>query len=142
MLENNLTNNVIISEFSVSEITGKIKSLLENTLGIVKVKGEISGLKIATSGHGYFSLKDQNAILATTCWKHNLSKIQFKLEEGLEVIVTGKITAYAGQSKYQISADFIEPAGAGAFMKILKERQARLSSEGLFSAEHKKKLPF
>lgn len=142
MLENNLTNNIIISEFSVSEITGKIKNLLENNIGIVKIKGEISGLKIAASGHGYFSLKDQNAILATTCWRHNLAKIQFKLEEGLEVIVTGKITAYAGQSKYQISADFIEPAGAGAFMKILKERQAKLETEGLFAAEHKQKLPF
>ncbi|MDG1436630.1 MAG: exodeoxyribonuclease VII large subunit [Rickettsiaceae bacterium] len=142
MFENNLTNNVVLSEFSVSEVTGKIKSLLENNLGIVKVKGEISGLKIAASGHGYFSLKDNTAILATTCWRHNLAKLQFKLEEGLEVVVTGKITAYAGQSKYQISADFIEPAGAGAFMKILKERQAKLEAEGLFAKEHKQKLPF
>lgn len=142
MLENNLTNNVVLSEFSVSEVTGKIKSLLENNLGIVKVKGEISGLKIAASGHGYFSLKDNTAILATTCWRPNLAKLQFKLEEGLEVVVTGKITAYAGQSKYQISADFIEPAGAGAFMKILKERQAKLEAEGLFAKKHKQKLPF
>jgi exodeoxyribonuclease VII large subunit len=142
MLEDSLTNNISKPEFSVSEISGKIKWLLENNLGIVRVKGEISGLKIAASGHGYFSLKDTNAVLATTCWRHNLAKIQFKLEEGLEVTVTGKITAYAGQSKYQISADNIEPAGAGALMQILKERRAKLEKEGLFAKAHKQPLPF
>ncbi|MDP4708577.1 MAG: exodeoxyribonuclease VII large subunit [Rickettsiaceae bacterium] len=142
MLEDNLTNNANSLVFSVSEISGKIKLLLENNLGVVKIKGEISGLKIASSGHGYFSLKDTNAILATTCWRHSLAKIQFKLEEGLEVVVTGRITAYAGQSKYQISADNIEPAGAGAFMQILKERKAKLEIEGLFAKEHKQQIPF
>lgn len=142
MLEDNLTNNLTQTEFSVSEISGKIKWLLENKLGIVKIRGEISGLKIAASGHGYFSLKDDNAVLAATCWRHNLARVNFKLEEGLEVIVTGKITAYAGQSKYQISVDQIESAGAGAFMKILKERRARLEQEGLFASEHKQKLPY
>lgn len=142
MLDDNLTNNTNSLEFSVSEISSKIKWLLENNLGTVKVKGEVSGLKIASSGHAYFSLKDTNAILATTCWRHNLMKVPFKLEEGLEIVVTGKITAYAGQSKYQISADYIEPAGSGAFMKILQERKARLEQEGLFAKEHKKSIPF
>ncbi len=142
MLEDSLINNISQSEFSVSEISGKIKWLLEHNLGTVRIKGEISGLKIAASDHGYFSLKDTNAVLAATCWRHNLAKIQFKLEEGLEVIVTGKITAYAGQSKYQISADNIEPAGAGAFMQILKERRAKLEKEGLFAKEHKQPIPF
>lgn len=142
MLEDSLTNNISKSEFSVSEIFGKIKWLLENNFGVVRVKGEVSGLKIAASGHGYFSLKDTNAVLATTCWRHNLAKIQFKLEEGLEVVITGKITAYAGQSKYQISADNIEPAGTGAFMQILKKRRMELEKEGLFAKEHKQPLPF
>ena len=142
MLEDNLRNNASSSVFSVSEISGKIKWLLENNLGIVKIKGEISGLKIATSGHGYFSLKDTNAILATTCWRQSLARIQFKLEEGLEVVVTGRIKAYAGQSKYQISADHIEPAGSGAFMQILKERKSKLEREGLFAKEHKQQIPF
>jgi exodeoxyribonuclease VII large subunit len=142
MLDDNLTNNPNSVEFSVSEISSKIKWLLENNFGIVKVRGEISGLKIASSGHGYFSLKDTNAVLAVTCWRHNLMKISFKLEEGLEVVVTGQITAYAGQSKYQISAEYIEPAGSGAFMKILQERKARLEQEGLFAKEHKKPIPF
>ena len=79
MLDNNLTNNIIQREFSVSEISSKIKYLLEDNLGMVKVKGEISGLKIASSGHGYFSLKDANSVLASTCWRQNLAKVNFKL---------------------------------------------------------------
>ncbi|PCJ29342.1 MAG: exodeoxyribonuclease VII large subunit [Rickettsiales bacterium] len=142
MLEDSLTNDISQSEFSVSEISSKIKSLLESNLGTVRIKGEISGLKIAASGHGYFSLKDTNAVLAAICWRHALARMNFKLEEGLEVIVTGKITAYAGQSKYQISAEKIEPAGIGAFIKILKERRLKLQKEGLFAKELKQKLPF
>ena len=126
MLDDYLTNNVSKTDFSVSEISSKIKWLLENNLGTVRIKGEISGLKIATSGHGYFSLKDENAVLAAICWKHTLARVNFKLEEGLEVVVTGKITAYAGQSKYQISVELIEPSGVGAFMKILTERRQKL----------------
>jgi exodeoxyribonuclease VII large subunit len=137
-----LDNNSALPEFSVTEISNKIKLLLESNLGYVRIKGEISGLKIATSGHGYFSLKDSSAVLAATCWRHNLSNVKFKLSEGLEVVVTGKITAYAGQSKYQISVDNIRPAGSGAFMQILKERKEMLEKEGLFRLEHKQKLPF
>lgn len=128
--------------FSVSEISSKIKKLLENNLGYVKIKGEISGFIRASSGHGYFSLKDEKAVLSATCWRHNLVNIDFKLEEGLEVVVSGKITAYAGQSKYQISVDKISPAGAGAFMQILRERKAKLEKEGLFAKEKKQNLPF
>jgi exodeoxyribonuclease VII large subunit len=136
----NENNN--INEFSVTEISNKIKWLLENNFFQVRIKGEISGLKIATSGHGYFSLKDENAVIAATCWRHSLARAKFELTEGLEVVVTGKVTAYAGQSKYQISVEMIEPAGVGAFMKILAERRAKLEAEGLFAPEHKKKIPF
>lgn len=142
MLENNLSTNLINHEFSVTEISNKIKFLLENNFGVVRIKGEISGLKIATSGHGYFNLKDANSIIAATCWRHSLMKVNFKITEGLEVVVTGKITAYAGQSKYQISVDMIEPAGAGAFMQILQERKNRLEKEGLFAKEHKQPIPY
>ena len=128
--------------FSVSEVSSKIKKLLEDNLGYVKIKGEISGFIKAASGHGYFSLKDERAVLAATCWRHNLANIDFKLEEGLEVVVSGKITAYAGQSKYQISVEKISPAGAGAFMQILRERKAKLEKEGLFAKETKQNLPF
>lgn len=142
MLENNLSTNSIKYEFSVTEISNKIKILLENNFGFVRIRGEISGLKIATSGHGYFNLKDTNAVIAATCWRYNLLKVNFQLTEGLEVIITGKITAYAGQSKYQISVELIEPAGVGAFMQILNERKARLEKEGLFDKDHKQKLPY
>ena len=130
------------NEFSVTEISNKIKWLLENNFSTVRIKGEISGLKIATSGHGYFSLKDANSVIAATCWRHSLARVNFKLTEGLEVVVTGKITAYAGQSKYQISVELIEPAGTGAFIQILNERRKRLEEEGLFKVEHKKKIPY
>ena len=140
----NTINNISTSrnEFSVTEISSKIKWLLENNFSTVRIKGEISGLKIATSGHGYFSLKDTNSVIAAICWRHSLARINFKLVEGLEVVVTGKITAYAGQSKYQISVELVEPAGTGAFIQILNERRKRLEEEGLFKLEHKKKIPY
>ncbi len=131
-----------IKEFSVTEISNKIKWLLENNFSHVRIKGEISGLKIATSGHGYFSLKDANAVIAAICWRHSLARVNFELTEGLEVVAIGKVTAYAGQSKYQISVDSIEPAGVGAFMKILSERRKKFEAEGLFAKDHKKNLPF
>ncbi len=127
--------------FSVSEISAKIKYLLEEKLGVVQIRGEISGLKIADSGHGYFSLKDSKSVISATCWRPVLAKIAFKLEEGMEVLVTGKITAYGGQSKYQISVESIQPNGIGAFMQILAERKIKFEQEGLFLAEHKKQIP-
>jgi exodeoxyribonuclease VII large subunit len=130
------------NEFSVTEISNKIKWLLENNFSTVRIKGEVSGLKIASSGHGYFNLKDTNAVIAATCWRHCLSRVNFSLAEGLEVIVTGKITSYAGQSKYQIAVELIEPAGVGAFIKILSERRQKLEEEGLFKEEYKKKIPY
>lgn len=130
------------NEFSVTEISNKIKWLLENNFSTVRIKGEVSGLKIASSGHGYFNLKDTNAVIAATCWRHCLSRVNFSLAEGLEVIVTGKITSYAGQSKYQIAVELIEPAGVGAFIKILSERRQKLEEEGLFKGEYKKKIPY
>ena len=142
-----MQNDYLISEsnsieYSVSEISNKIKYLLENNFESVCIKGEISGLKIATSGHGYFSLKDSGAVLAAICWRHVLSRVNFKLEEGLEIIVSGKITAYAGQSKYQISVESIRPHGIGAFIQILNKRRMAFEEEGLFNKKHKQSLPY
>jgi exodeoxyribonuclease VII large subunit len=136
-----IKNDSIIPTLSVLEISNKIKFLLENNLKVVKVRGEITGVKISNLGHGYFMLKDANAILATTCWKYHLTKLTFKLEDGLEVIITGKITAYIGQSKYQISAEKIVPAGTGAFIQILQKRRIKLEKEGFFAKSNKQKLP-
>jgi exodeoxyribonuclease VII large subunit len=135
-------NTVTAQEYSVSEISAKIKNIVEINCGYVRIKGEISGLKIATSGHGYLNLKDENAVLAATCWKHALSKLKFKLEDGMEVVASGKITTYAGQSRYQLTIDNIEPAGVGALMKVLIERKTKLEKEGLFDKGRKKPLPF
>lgn len=140
-MPNNYNNNQI-KEFSVGEISNLIKGSLERDFGYVKIKGEISGLTIASSGHGYFNLKENNAIISVTCWKHNINKLKHKPQEGLEVVATGKITTYAGQSKYQLSAEYIEPAGIGTLMKILTERKKKLQAEGLFNQENKKSIPF
>lgn len=135
-------NTVTVQEYSVSEISAKIKNIVEINCGYVRIRGEISGLKLASSGHGYLNLKDENAVLAATCWKHTVSRLKFKLEEGMEVVASGKITTYAGQSRYQLTIDSIEPAGVGALMKVLIERKTKLEKEGLFDKARKKPLPF
>lgn len=132
MLDNFITTQ-IDKEFSVSEISNKIKELLENNFGYIKVKGEISGFKIVSSGHAYFNLKENTAILACTCWRPVLSKIQFPLNDGMEVVISGKLSSYAGNSRYQLSVENLQPAGLGAMIQILNERKARLETEGLFN---------
>lgn len=135
-------NTIEVKEYSVSEISNKIKNIIEINCGYVRIRGEISGLKLASSGHGYLNLKDENAILSATCWKNTMSRLKFRLEEGMEVVASGKITTYPGNSRYQLTIDSIEPAGVGALMKILTERKAKLEKEGLFDQKHKKPLPF
>ncbi len=135
-------NQLQLKEYTVSEISSHIKSLVETQFGYVRIRGEISGLKIAASGHAYFNLKDENAIIASTCWKNALAKMPAKLDEGLEVIATGKLTTYAGQSRYQLSVEHIEACGEGALMQILAKRKTKLQAEGLFDNSRKKALPF
>ena len=138
---NILSNNDNINEYSVSEISAAIKGVLDLNFKQVKIRGEISGIKYASSGHVYFNLKDDNAIIAATCWKYKMSSISFKLEDGIEVICHGSVSAYAGQSKYQINVDKVENAGIGQLMKLLEERKKKLASEGLFDQQHKKAIP-
>lgn len=129
-------------EYSVSEISGALKRVVEDTFGYVRVRGEISGFKRAGSGHLYMDLKDDKAVLASVCWKGSAAKLAFKPEDGLEVICRGKVTTYAGQSKYQLIIDAMEPAGEGALMALLEKRKKQLAAEGLFDAERKKQKPF
>jgi exodeoxyribonuclease VII large subunit len=129
--------------YSVSEIAGALKRVVEDTFGHVRVRGEISGWKgPASSGHAYFRLKDEKAVLEAVCWRGTMSKMPVKLEEGLEVIASGKITTYPGSSKYQIVIDSIEPAGIGALMALLEKRKQQLAAEGLFDPQRKRPLPF
>lgn len=129
-------------EFSVSEIAHALKRTVEDAFGHVRVRGEISGLKVAASGHVYLCLKDEGAVLDGVMWKGPANALRFRPEDGLEVIVTGKLTTYPGRSKYQIVIERMEPAGAGALMALLEQRKAKLAAEGLFAAERKKPLPF
>lgn len=131
-----------VPEFSVSEISRALKSVVEDHFDYIKVRGEISGYKLAPSGHVYFSLKDENSVLAAICWKNIACKLSVKLEEGLEVVCSGSITTFAGQSKYQLNVETIEPAGIGALMAIFMQRKDRLTKEGLFDDKRKKPLPF
>ena len=113
------------SIFSVTEISSSIKKLVEESYSFVKIKGEISKPSFPSSGHIYFNLKDENAILSAVIWRYNLSKIKINLEEGLEIICSGKITTFSGQSKYQIIIDSIEISGEGALLKLFEERKKK-----------------
>lgn len=135
-------NQLQLKEYTVSEISYHLKQFIESEFGYVRIKGEISGLKIAASGHAYFNIKDENAIIASTCWRHVIARMQVKLDEGLEVVATGKVTTYAGQSRYQLSVEHIEAQGEGALMQILAKRKAKLQEEGIFDNNRKKSLPF
>lgn len=128
--------------YSVSEVSFSIKRMVEDRFGVVRIRGEISGWKQATSGHVYFRLKDDNAVMDAVCWKGNAAKLAFKPEDGLEIVATGKITTYPGKSSYQIVIDRMEPAGAGALMALLEKRRKALEEEGLFDPKRKKPIPF
>lgn len=126
---------------SVSELSLALKRTVEDRFGHVRVRGEISGYKRAASGHIYFSLKDDNARLEAVMWKGGAARLPFTPEDGLEVVATGKLTTYAGRSNYQIVVDSLEVAGEGAMMLLFEKLKARLTAEGLFAPERKKKLP-
>ncbi|UYN99531.1 MAG: exodeoxyribonuclease VII large subunit [Devosia sp.] len=131
------------AEFTVSEISHAVKRMVEDEFGHVRVRGEISGFRGQhSSGHAYFTLKDDAASIDAVVWKGNYARLTFKPEEGLEVIATGRLTTFPRSSKYQIVIDNIEPAGAGALMALLEERRKKLLAEGLFARERKRPLPY
>src|SRR5437879_5137092 len=131
-----------VPEFSVSELSFALKRQLEGAFPRVRVRGEISQPSFPRSGHCYFRLKDSDAVLDAVCWKTTMPRLGIKVEEGREVIATGKITTYAGSSRYQIIVDRVELAGEGALLKLLEDRRKKLAAEGLFAAERKRELPF
>lgn len=129
-------------EWTVSGLSQALKRTLETQYGRIKVKGELSGVKLHTSGHLYFALKDADALLDGVCWRGTVSRLPIRPVEGMEVICHGKITTYPGRSKYQIVVEDMGLAGVGALLKLLEERKAKLAAEGLFEASRKKKIPF
>ncbi len=128
--------------FSVGEISQSLKTVVEESFAWVRVRGEISGFKRATSGHLYMALKDPDAVLDAVCWRGTAGRLGISPEDGMEVVATGRITTYPGRSKYQIVIESMEIAGEGALLKLLEERKRKLAEEGLFDESQKKPIPF
>lgn len=127
--------------YSVSEISQAIKRTVEQGFSYVRIRGEISGFKRAASGHLYLDLKDEKSLINAVCWRGVASKLLCAPRDGLDVIVTGKVTTYPGRSNYQIVIEQMELAGIGALMQQLEELKQKLRSEGVFDAERKKPRP-
>lgn len=131
-----------LPEFTVGEIGQAVKRTVESAFDRLRVRGEISRPTRAGSGHIYFTLKDDQAVLDSVCWRGAAGRLSIQPEEGMEVIATGKLTTYPGRSKYQMVVDQMELAGEGALLKLLEDRRKRLGAEGLFDADQKRPIPF
>lgn len=125
--------------FSVSDASALLKGVVESAFPRIKIRGELSQITRATSGHMYMTIKDSGAAISVIIWRG--TPVPFKLEDGLEVIITGRFTTYPARSNYQIIASEIEMAGVGAILKMLEERKRKLAAEGLFDDARKKPLP-
>ncbi|GAW34578.1 exodeoxyribonuclease 7 large subunit [Roseovarius sp. A-2] len=129
-------------EFSVSDLSGAIKRVIEGEFSHVRVRGELGRISRPRSGHIYLDLKDDRAVLSGVIWKGVAARLSVEPEEGMEVVATGRLTTFPGQSRYQIVIEDIKPAGMGALMAMLEKRKAALAAEGLFAAERKRPLPY
>ncbi|WP_456433811.1 exodeoxyribonuclease VII large subunit [Thermosulfuriphilus sp.] len=127
--------------FTVSQLTGLLKDLLETAFPFVWVEGEISNLRIPSSGHVYFSLKDEAAQIKVVLFRREASRLHFSLRDGLKVVCLGRLTLYEPRGEYQIVANIIEPRGTGALMVAFEELKERLRREGLFDRSRKRPLP-
>ena len=125
--------------FSVSDAASLLKGVVETAFPRIKIRGELSQITRATSGHIYMTIKDAGAAISVIVWRG--TPVNFKLEDGLEVVITGRFTTYPARSNYQIVASEIEMAGVGAILKMLEERKQKLAREGLFDEARKKPLP-
>ena len=128
-------------EYTVAEISGAVKRSIEAGFGSVRVRGEIGRVSRPRSGHVYLDLKDDRAVLSSVVWRGVASRIRTEIEEGLEVVATGRLTTFGGQSKYQMVIESLRPAGAGALMAQLERRRNALAAEGLFDESRKRPLP-
>jgi exodeoxyribonuclease VII large subunit len=126
--------------FSVYDITSEIKRSLDK-LGIVWVQGEISNFKHHSSGHMYFSLKDQRAQIKAACFRNNNMYLKFRPEDGMEVVVRGRLSVYEPRGDYQLIVEYVEPVGLGSLQLAFDQLKERLRKEGLFEESHKIPLP-
>ncbi len=129
-------------EYSVSDLSGAVKRVIEGQFDHVRVRGEVGRVSRPRSGHVYLDLKDDRSVLAAICWKGVAAHLEVQPEEGMEVIATGRLTTYPGQSRYQLIIESVAPAGMGALMALLEKRRVALAAEGLFAAERKRPLPY
>ena len=129
-------------EYTVSELSGAVKKVIEGEFGLIRVRGEVGRVSRPASGHLYFDLKDDRNVIAAISWKGQVARMQVRPEEGMEVVATGRMTTFPGQSKYQLIVDDVAPAGMGALMAMLEKRRAALAAEGLFDAGRKKAIPY
>ena len=135
----NLISN--IKEYTVSELNFSIKNIIEKNFNLIKVRGEISQTNKHSSGHIYFTLKDGNSLISSICWRSTVPRLNIKIEDGISVIVKGRITTYELQSKYQIIIDQVDYEGEGALLKLLEQRKKKLSLLGYFDNKNKKLMP-
>ena len=131
-----------LPELTVSELSLALKRTIEDAYGYVRVRGELGKVSYHNNGHVYFDLKDDRACVSGVIWRSTAPRIKLKLEAGLEVVITGRLTTYPGRSQYQIIVETLEPAGLGALMALLEERKQKLAAEGLFDEARKQLLPF
>lgn len=127
--------------FTITELTRNIRTILEQEFFDIWVEGEISNFKLHTSGHMYFTLKDENAALRVAMFKSMNQNLKFSLDDGLNVIAHGTISVYDKRGEYQLIVDYIEPAGLGALQLAFEQLKQKLEKEGLFDRSHKKQIP-
>ncbi|MGZ8335005.1 MAG: exodeoxyribonuclease VII large subunit [Allosphingosinicella sp.] len=127
---------------TVGEISLALKRHVERAFDRVRIRGEITGLRRAGSGHLYFTLKDDTAVLKGCCWRSAALRLGIQPQDGMEVVVTGRLSTYPGRSEYQVVAEAMELAGEGALLKLLEDRRKRLAAEGLFDLERKRPIPY
>ncbi len=131
-----------LPELTVSELSAALKRTIEDAYGYVRVRGELGKVSYHGNGHVYFDLKDDRACIAGVIWRSAAPRIKLRLEAGLEVVITGRLTTYPNRSQYQLVVETLEPAGLGALMALVEERKQRLAAEGLFDEARKQLLPF
>ena len=131
-----------VHEYTVSELSGAVRRAIEDNFGLVRVRGELGRVTRAGSGHVYLDLKDDRAVLSGVMWKGMAARLSIQPEQGMEVVATGRMSTFPGQSRYQLIIDSLEPAGVGALMALFEERKKKLAAEGLFASERKKPIPF
>ena len=138
-----MNSNINIPEYGVSQFNKALKEIIEDNFSYVRIKGEISEIRVATKGQIYITLKDKNSILSAVVWEQKKRSLTFEPEMGMEVTLTGRVTTWSKfKTTYQIDVDKIEIAGEGALLKIIEERKKRLIEKGYFDEENKKKIPY